>query len=418
MGGGRYRGSVPPEPVAAPAVPTAYLDHAASTPVRPEAVEAMLPFLGVHHGNPSGAHAAARLARRAVDDARDAVAALVGCTAGEVVFTSGGTESDATALAGVVGARPGALLVGAVDHHAVLDGARAAARLGGSVHPVAVDARGRIDPAALAVAAASAPTAPTLASVALANNEVGTVEDLGAVADVLAEVAPDAALHTDAVQAAPWLDLPTAAARAALVSLSAHKMGGPKGVGALAVRAGTPFAALLRGGGQERDRRSGTPNVAGIVGFGVAARLVAEQRADLARTVAARRDRLAGGLLSVLADLVPGAGETVVGPDGDRSHLLPGHLHLCLPGLAADEVLFLLDRDGVAASAASSCASGATEGSHVLRGLGVDEARARGSLRLTLGWSTTDAEVDHALAVVPRAVAAAAGAAPRRAGAP
>ena len=388
-------------------LPVAYLDHAASTPVRPEAVEAMLPFLGLHHGNPSGAHAAARHARRAVDDARDAVAALVGCRPGEVVFTSGGTESDATALAGVVGARPGAVLVGAIDHHAVVDGARAAARLGGTVHEVAVDGTGRLDLDALRAVAGS--SAPTVASVALANNEVGTVEDLRAVADVLAEVAPAAVLHTDAVQAAPWRDLPAEAGRADLVSLSAHKMGGPKGVGALVVRDATPFAPLLRGGGQERDRRSGTQNVAGIVGLGVAARLVAAQRADLAAAVAARRDRLAAGLLPALAALVPEARATVLDPDADRGTVLPGHLHLLLPGVAADEVLFLLDQEGVAASAASSCASGATEASHVLRGLGVDDRAARGSLRLTLGWCTTDAEVDLALAAVPRAVAAATG---------
>ena len=388
-------------------LPVAYLDHAASTPVRPEAVEAMLPFLGLHHGNPSGAHAAARHARRAVDDARDAVAALVGCRPGEVVFTSGGTESDATALAGVVGARPGAVLVGAIDHHAVVDGARAAARLGGTVHEVAVDGTGRLDLDALRAVAGS--SAPTVASVALANNEVGTVEDLRAVADVLAEVAPAAVLHTDAVQAAPWRDLPAEAGRADLVSLSAHKMGGPKGVGALVVRDATPFAPLLRGGGQERDRRSGTQNVAGIVGLGVAARLVAAQRAALAAAVAARRDRLAAGLLPALSALVPGARATVLGPGADRDAVLPGHLHLLLPGVAADEVLFLLDQEGVAASAASSCASGATEASHVLRGLGVDDRAARGSLRLTLGWCTTDAEVDLALAAVPRAVAAATG---------
>ncbi|CAN5696805.1 cysteine desulfurase family protein [soil metagenome] len=378
--------------------------------MRPEAVEAMLPFLGVHHDNPSGAHAAARHARRVVDDARDVVAALVGCSPGEVVFTSGGTESDATALAGVVGARPGALLVGAIEHHAVGDGAVAAARLGGTVHPLAVDGRGRVATATLEAAVAEAPSPPTVISVALGNNEVGTIQPLDALAEVRDRMAPDAVLHTDAVQAAPWLDLPTLAGPAALVSLSAHKMGGPKGVGALVVRDGTPFAPLVRGGGQERGRRSGTHNVAGIVGFGVAARLVAEQRASLAASVAARRDRLAVGLLAALTPLVPGAVETVVGADGDRGHVLPGHLHLCLPGVAADEVLFLLDQEGVAASAASSCASGATESSHVLRGLGVDEASARGSLRLTLGWSTTDADVDRALEVVPRAVASAVGA--------
>lgn len=382
-----------------------YLDHAASTPMRPEAVEAMVPFLAQHHGNPSGSHAAARHARRAVDDARDAVAALVGCRPGEVVFTSGGTESDATAVAGVVAARPGPVLVGAIEHHAVLDAVTASTRLGGAPTVIPVDRRGRLDLAALDACIQAGSVPPTLVSVAAANNEVGSVQPLDEVADVLDHRAPDSVLHTDAVQAASWLDLPATVVRADLISLSAHKMGGPKGVGALVVRAGTPFEPLLRGGGQERGRRSGTPNVAGIVGFGVAAGLVAADREGTAERVTSQRDRLAAGLRGALAPLVPDARETIVGADDQRDHVLPGHLHLLLPGVAADEVLFLLDRDGVAASAAASCASGATEPSYVLRALGVPAAAAQGALRLTLGWSTTDADVDRALAAVPAAVA-------------
>jgi len=399
----------------APAPATAtYLDHAASTPLRPEALEAMLPFLADHPGNPSGGHAAARHARRAVDDARDAVAALAGCAPGEVVFTSGGTEADATALRGAVDTRPGALVVGAVDHHAVLDGARAAARLAGRpLEVVPVDGRGRLDLDALAAALGrAAEGAVALVAVGLANNEVGTVQPLDEVAAVVAALAPGTPLHTDAVQAGAWLDLPTAAAPAGLVALSAHKLGGPKGVGALVARDGVALEPLLHGGGQERGRRSGTPNVAGIVGFGVAARLVVEQRPALAARVAAQRDRLAEGLVAALAPLAPGTRETVVAPGGSRDHVLPGHLHLCLPGVAADEVLFLLDQAGVAASAGASCSSGATETSHVLAGLGVDRAAAAGSLRLTLGWSTTDDDVDRALAAVPAAVARVAGVAP------
>ena len=329
----------------------------------------MVPFLAEHHGNPSGSHAAARFARRAVDDARDLVAALVGCRPGEVVFTSGGTESDAAALVGATAARPGPLVVSAIEHHAVLDTARAL--VGDALLLVPVDDRGVVDVDALASLLRAAEVPPTLVSIALANNEVGTVQPLDAVAATVAEHAPDAVLHTDAVQAAAWLDLPRLASGAALVSLSAHKLGGPKGVGALVVREGTPVDPMLRGGGQERGRRSGTPNVAGIVGFGVAARLLSEQRAEVAACVAARRDRLADGLVAALSPLVPGARETVVGPDRDRSHLLPGHLHLLLPGVASDELLFLLDRAGIAASAASSCASGATEPSHVLAALGI-----------------------------------------------
>lgn len=387
-----------PDPVEA-----TYLDHAASTRPRPEAVEAMLPFLAEHHGNPSGSHAAARVARRAIDDARDQVAALVGCRPGEVVFTSGGTESDAAALAGVVGARPGRVVISAIEHHAVLDAAAALA--GDDLVLVPVDPHGVVEVDALVEALIAPGPPPTVVSIALANNEVGTIQPLGALAAVVAEHAPDATLHTDAVQAAAWLDLPDLAVDAALLSLSAHKIGGPKGVGALVVRQGTTLEPLLRGGGQERGRRSGTQNVAGIVGFGAAAAVLADHRADVVRETASRRDRLADGLLDAFATLLPEARETVVGADRDRSHVLPGHLHLCLPGAASDELLFLLDRAGVAASAASSCASGATEPSHVLAALGVPNEVARCSLRLTLGWSTTDADVDRALVAVPAAVA-------------
>jgi len=376
---------VPLDPVVA-----TYLDHAASTPMRPEAVEAMVPFLAVHHGNPSGSHAAARHARRAIDDARDAVAALVGCRPGEVVFTSGGTEADVTALTGAAALRPGPVAVSSIEHAAVLDTARGLAAQGGAVVELPVDARGQVDLDAL-------PADAAVVSVGLANNEVGTIHRLEAVA----ARCPDAVLHTDAVQAAAWLDLPALAAPAHLVALSAHKLGGPKGVGALVVRDGTAVAALLTGGGQERGRRSGTQNVAGIVAFGVAARLAVEERAAKADRVTGLRDRLAVGLRAAIADVV----ETVVGPGGDRAHVLPGHLHLCLPGTAADEVLFLLDQEGIAATAASSCASGATSPSHVLAALGVSDEVARGSLRLTLGWSTTDADVDRALDVIPLVVA-------------
>ncbi len=389
----------------APAPDLAYLDHAASTPLRPEALEAMLPFLADHPGNPSGRHAAARHARRAVDDARDAVAALVGCTPGEVVFTSGGTEADVTALRGAAHARPGRLVVGAIEHHAVLDGAAAAARLVGSgVDVVPVDRYGRPDLDAL-VGVLDGAEEVSIVAVGLANNEVGTVHPLTGVAEAIAVHAPGTPLLTDAVQAGAWLDLPAEVAVAQMVALSAHKLGGPKGVGALVVRDGVALEPLLHGGGQERGRRSGTPNVAGIVGFGVAARLVAEQREATAVRVAALRDRLADGLRAALAPLVPNVRETVVFPGDGRAHVLPGHLHLCLPGAPADEVLFLLDQDGVAASAAASCSSGATEPSHVLAGLGVDAESAAGSLRLTLGWSSTDADVDRALAAVPAAVA-------------
>ncbi|MBQ91128.1 MAG: cysteine desulfurase [Acidimicrobiaceae bacterium] len=369
----------------------AYLDHAASTPARPEVVEAMLPWLAEHPGNPSGAHRLAREARRALDDARDAVAALVGADPGDVVFTSGGTEADNLAVDGVLGARGGVAVCGATEHPAVLDPVRLS---GGVVVPT--DAGGRIDADALA-ATLDAVADVRLVSVIAANNETGVVNDVPAVAALVAEHAPDAAVHTDAVQATAWLDLAAATGGAHLVSLTGHKFGGPKGAGALVLRDGATVAPVLRGGGQERERRSGTQNVPAIVGLGVAARLVATDRDDAAARVGALRDRLEAGLLAA----VPDARRTV--PDGVAR--TAGVAHVCVPGIESEALLFLLERDGISASAASSCASGAQEPSHVLAAMGVDRDAAVGSLRLSLGHGTTDAEVDHALAAIPAAVA-------------
>jgi len=377
--------------------PEAYLDHAASTPARPEVVEAMLPWLADHFGNPTGSHARARAARRAVDEAREPVAALLGCAPGEVVFTSGGTEADDLAINGVLDAVGGTALCSAVEHHAVLD---AVTHRGGGI--VAVDATGAVDPAALADAldaASGAGTPVSVVSVMTANNEVGTIQPLGVVAEVLAGRAPDAVLHTDAVQAAAWCDLTEVAAPAALVSLSGHKIGGPKGVGALGVRPGVALAPRLRGGGQERGRRSGTHNVAGIVGLGAAAAIVADQRAHLATRLGVLRTRLEA-VLTAVDDVVLTVART--GADPDR---LPTICHVCVGGVDSEALLFLLDDAGVAASAASSCASGATESSHVLAAMGVPPGVARGSLRLSLGWTSDDTTVDRVAEVFGPAVA-------------
>ena len=371
--------------------PQAYLDHAASTPARPEVVEAMVPWLADHPGNPSGAHAVARAARRAVDDARDWVAALVGATAGEVVFTSGGTEADNLAVDGVVRATGGLPVCSAVEHPAVLAPVREA---GGVVVPT--DTGGRIDLDALAATLAGV-DGIRLVSVMAVNNETGVINDLDAVAHVVAEHAPEAMLHTDAVQAAAWVDLGPACRSAALVSLTGHKFGGPKGAGALVVRDGVPMAAVLRGGGQERDRRAGTQNVPAIVGLGEAARLVQADREATVRRVGVLRDRLEGGLLAA----VDGVHRTV--PDGTPR--TPGVAHLCISGVESEALLFLLERHGLSASAGSSCASGAQEPSHVLAAMGVDRTAALGSVRLSLGHASTPADVDHALAVVPATVA-------------
>lgn len=377
--------------------PEAYLDHAASTPVRPEVLEAMLPWLADHFGNPTGSHARARAARRAVDEAREPVAELVGCAPGEVVFTSGGTEADDLAINGVLDAVGGSAVCSAVEHHAVLD---AVEHRGGRT--VAVDGTGTIDLEALAsvcdeLAAAGQPV--RVVSVMAANNEVGTLQPLDEVAGVLERHAPDAVLHTDAVQAGAWCDLVSLAAPAALVSLSAHKLGGPKGAGALVVRPGVALAPRLRGGGQERGRRSGTHNVAGIVGLGAAAAAVLAEREALARRLGDLRRRLEAVLTAV--DGV----QLTVCRAGDDPARLPTICHVCVTGVDSEALLFLLDDAGVAASAASSCASGATESSHVLAAMGVPADLARGSLRLSLGWTSDETTVDRVAEVFAPAVA-------------
>jgi cysteine desulfurase len=374
-----------------------YLDHAATTPMRPEALEAMLPFLSGTFGNPSGQHAAARAAKTAIEEARETVAAALGARPGEIIFTGGGTEADNLAVKGAArSARQRGLGDGvvttAVEHHAVLHSVERLERDGFRVAIVPVDAGGVVDLDALA-GALDERTA--VVSVMLANNEVGTIQPLAEVAGLVAERAPRAVLHTDAVQAVPWLDVATEAASAALVAVSAHKFGGPKGVGALVVRQGTHLQPVIDGGGQERDLRSGTHNVAGIVGMAAALAVTIGRRAEEAPRVAALRDRLAAGLTAAL----PG---TTVNGHADRK--LVNNCHVTFPGVESEALLLLLDREGLCAAAGSSCASGAMDPSHVLAAMGMPRDRARASLRLTFGWSSTAAEVDEALAVIPAAV--------------
>ena len=365
-----------------------YLDHAATTPMRPECTEAMLPFLGPRWGNPSGGHALARDARRAVDEARDLVAACLGAEPGEVVFTGGGTEADNLAVTGVLTRSGGVAVCSAVEHHAVLHPVEA---LGGRVVGVHVD--GRLDLAALDAALDGQ---VAVVSLMLANNEVGTVQPLAEAAALAAERSPTAVVHTDAVQGVAWLDVAALAAPAHLVAVSAHKFGGPQGVGALVVRDGVAVEPLLRGGGQERDRRSGTHNVAGIVGMAAALAATVDQREETVERVGALRDRLADGLLAA----IPGCTES-----GTRATKVAGTCSLLIEGIESEALLVLVDREGICATAASSCASGAAQPSHVLAAMGVPRALAYGSLRLSLGWTTTDADVDHALAVIPATVA-------------
>ncbi len=361
----------------------------------------MAPFASQVFGHPSGHHRQARAARQAVEDARDQVAELLGAAPGEVVFTSGGTEADNLAVLGVLGAaarRPGqetVVVSSAVEHAAVLEACRAAAaRLPGVEHAlVGVDTHGVLDLERLAEALDAR---VSLVTVMLANNEVGTVQPLSDVVALTRRLAPGAVVHTDAVQGAAWLDVALAARGVDLVSVSAHKLGGPKGAGALVVREGTQLEPLVVGGGQERERRAGTHDVAGAVGLATALASVAKDRDAEAVRVGALRDRLADGLL----DAVPSATEAA-----DRKSVVPGTCHLCFEGVDREELVVLLDEAGVCVSAGAACASGALEPSHVLAAMGVPARIARGSIRFSLGHTTSPADVERALAVVPEAVA-------------
>ncbi|MGB0114268.1 MAG: cysteine desulfurase family protein [Ilumatobacteraceae bacterium] len=366
-----------------------YLDHAASTPMRAEAVEAMMPFFSEQYANPSGAHRFARRARQAVDEARDGVADAVGCRPNEVVFTGCGTESDNMAIGGAVSRRGGVAVCPAVEHHAVL---HVVEHLGGRV--VAVDPFGGIDLEALA-AVLDDEDDVAIVSVMVVNNEVGTVNDLADVATVVRRHAPGALLHTDAVQAACWVDLRTVTPHVDLLSLSAHKFGGPKGVGVLIERGGPNVDPLIIGGGQERERRSGTHNTAGIVATSVALQSTDRERVDENARLAVLRDQLVAELTGRLTDVV----ETV---PADRK--VAGSAHLCIAGIESESLLFLLDEADVCASAASACASGAMEPSHVLAAMGVDRSLALGALRLSLGHTTTEADVARAVEVITTSV--------------
>jgi cysteine desulfurase len=377
--------------------PLLYFDHAASAPRRDEVTDAMAPWLHGVVGNPTGAHRAARHARKALDDAREEVAELTGSLPGGVVFTSGGTESCNLAVFGVAADRTrrgrcARLAVSAIEHHAVLDSATRLGRglLAQPVEVVAlpVDDQGVVD----LDAAAPLLEGADLVSVMTANNEVGTIQPVPAVADLAREAAPNAVVHTDAVAAAPWLDLSTAAAGADLVTICAHKLGGPVGVGALCVRREVPLAPLAVGGAQERGRRPGTPDAASAVGLAVALRLAVRERAAAVACTTARRDRLTK-LLTSGAD---GVRATVT-----RADVLPGTCHVLVEGVASDELVYLCDEAGLCVSAASSCASGASTASHVLAAMGVGGGAP---LRLTMGAETTDDEVDRAAAIVLDAV--------------
>lgn len=370
-----------------------YLDHAASTPLRPEAQAAWLDASAQHHANPTGSHRAARAARRALDDARDEIAAALGRPPAEVVFTSGGSEADNLAVRGALAARGGLAVCSAGEHHAVLEPVEHAGGL-----TVGLEADGTVSPDALAAVLDAAEAPVTVVSIMTINNETGVVNDIPALVEVTRQHAPDAWFHTDAVQALSWIDLAAHVADADMVSITGHKFGGPVGTGALLMRHGVELDAQILGGGQERGRRAGTPDVAGASAFAAAATTTVAGRDDEVVRLGALRDRLVAGLREQLGEVVS---PTVL--DGGAP-VAAGIAHLILHEVEAEALLFLLDAAGLRASAASSCSSGAQDPSHVLAAMGVDRMVAQGSLRLSLGHTSTDADVDAGIEIIPPAV--------------
>jgi cysteine desulfurase len=373
-----------------------YFDHAASAPRRDEVTEAMAPFQHGVVGNPSGMHKAARDARRVIEEARDEVADFVGAEPGQVVFTGGGTESCHMAIAGVANAHRRAhgathILSSAIEHSAVIDSVATLQRDYDSITsdelPVDSDGVVRLDELGNLVQPHTA-----VVSVMNANNETGVIQPLHALAATLRELNPKVVTHTDAVAAAAWLNLAETTKEIDLVSLCAHKIGGPVNAGALVIRRSLPFDAMIPGGGQERGQRGGTVDVAAAVGLATAARLIARDR-ELAvqRVVGYQRQ-----LVEALGE-IPGC--AITAPSASK---LPGTVHVTFEGIASDELLFLLDKAGICASAAASCSSGAAKPSHVLGAMGVSDSRARGSLRLSMGLETTQDEVNFAIATVTR----------------
>ncbi|TET95483.1 MAG: cysteine desulfurase [Dehalococcoidia bacterium] len=381
---------------------TVYFDHAATTPLHPKALEAMLPYLSDRFGNPSGAYALGRQAARAVDEARRTVAEVLGCRPREVVFTGAGTESINLAIKGTAFAQKLAglgnhIVTSTTEHHAVLHSCEYLERFGFETTYVPVDRFGMVSPQAVADALTDR---TVLVSVMLANNEVGTINPVAEVAAAVRERGKQLRrripFHTDAVQAANSLELSVQALGVDLLSLSSHKFYGPKGTGVLYLRGGTPLLALQSGGGQERQRRAGTENVAAIVGTAVALRLAQESRAEHSTLSRRLRDRIVEGVRAA----VPAA--TL---NGHPERRLPNNAHFSFEGAESDDMLAALDKRGVAASAGSACTSATWEPSHVLAAMGVPLARAVAALRLTVGPDNTDDEVDYLLSLLPQVVA-------------
>lgn len=372
-----------------------YLDHAATTPVDPDVAEAMARVLREVPGNPSSIYAEGRRARALVDRAREEVAAAIGADPTEIVFTSGGTEADNLALRGVLKARRSegdAIVTSSIEHHAILDTAEDLERHAHvTVTVVGVDRDGRVDPADIGRAIGPR---TVLVSVMHGNNEIGTIQPIEAIGAICRE--RGVTFHTDAVQTVGILPFDVRALPVDLVSVNAHKFYGPKGVGALYVRKGTRIATMQTGGGQEGGRRTGTENVAGIVGLGAAMRIATERRDREAAKQGRLRDRIIEGVRARIPDAVL---------TGHPTERLPNNASFCFPGTQGEALIVALDLEGFSVSSGSACTSGKTEPSHVLLALGLDREVAQGSLRVTVGRDTTEPDVNAFLAALPPIVA-------------
>lgn len=373
-----------------------YMDHAATTPLHPDVLKAMTPFFRESFGNPSSIYTLAQESRKAVDDAREKVARALGARVSEVVFTSGGTESDNTALKGAAFALRNVgnhIVTTAIEHHAILHTCHQLEQFGFEVTYLPVDQYGLVTPWQVAEAVNER---TVLVSAMMANNEIGTIEPVAEIAKAVKERAEGLGhtivVHTDAVQAAGYLDLDVDALGVDLLSLSAHKFHGPKGVGALYIRRGTPFEPQQMGGGQERQRRSGTENVPGIVGMGEALRIANENREHASAHCARLRDRIIGEIQNRLDGVYL---------NGHAAQRLPNNVNVSFESVEGEPILLGLDFAGICASSGSACSSASLEPSHVLVAIGRPAAIAQASLRLTVGVENTDEDVDYLMSVLP-----------------
>ncbi len=365
-----------------------YLDYAATTPLRPEVREAMLPFLGETFGNPSSVHRWGREAKVRLEEARAKVAAAIGASPTEIVFTRGGTEADNLAILGRSRHLRGSPVVcSAIEHRAVLNAARAAESEGAPLHLLPVDEQGVVvlDPLDDVL-----PSNPAVVSVMWVNNEVGSIQPIELLADRCAAVG--VVFHTDAIQAFGKLPVRVDSAPISLLSLSAHKIGGPKGVGALYIRKGVKVEPLIHGGGHERGMRAGTEDVAGAVGFGAAAELVLRDREEQMARLGSLRDRLEAALRERVPDLIVNAG---------RAERVPTILNVSIPGASSEVLLVTLDLEGIAVSSGSACSSGGVTPSHVLTTMGLPAEVAGPSVRFSLGRETTAADIDRVIEIFP-----------------